>query len=57
MCDIVFEKAKGRAGTVNITSVYAETVFQRVLKKVVMRNFTEFTRKHLCQGLFFGVFL
>ena len=27
------------------------------LKKDVMRNFAESTRKHLCQNLFFGVFL
>ena len=32
MCEIVFEKAKGRGGTVNRTSVYAEAV-RRVLSK------------------------
>ena len=31
MCDIVFEKAKGRAGKVNRTSVYAEAAIRRVL--------------------------
>ena len=31
MCDIVFDKAKGRGGTVNRTSVYAEAAVQRVL--------------------------
>ena len=31
MCDIVFEKVKGRGGTVNSTSVYSEAAVQRVL--------------------------
>ena len=31
MCDIVFEKAKVRGGTVNGTSVYAEATEKRVL--------------------------
>ena len=31
MCDIVFEETKGRGGTVNRTSVYAEAAFRRVL--------------------------
>ena len=31
MCDIVFDTAKGRGGTVNRTSVYAEAAVQRVL--------------------------
>ena len=31
MCDFVFEKTKGRGGTVNGTSVYAEAAVQRVL--------------------------
>ena len=30
MCDIVFEKAKSRGGTVNRASVYAEEAAQRV---------------------------
>ena len=33
MCDIFFEKAKGRGVTVNKTSVYAEAAIQRVLLK------------------------
>ena len=57
MCDIVFEKAKVRRGTVNRSSVYGEAAARRVLEKDVMRNFAKFTRKHLCQNLFFGVFL
>ena len=32
MCDIAFEKTKGRVGTVNRTSVYAEAVVRRFLK-------------------------
>ena len=47
MCDIVFEKAKGRGGKVNRASVYAEAAVGRFFKKGVMRNFAEFTRKHL----------
>ena len=31
MCDIVFEKAKGRGRTVNRASVYAEAAVRRVL--------------------------
>ena len=31
MCDIVFEKAKGRGGTVNRTCVYGEAAVRRVL--------------------------
>ena len=31
MCDIVFEKAKGRGRTVNRASVYAEAAIRRVL--------------------------
>ena len=31
MCDIVFEKVKGRAGKVNRTSVSAEAAVRRVL--------------------------
>ena len=31
MCDIVFEKTKGRGGTVNRTSVYPEAAVRRVL--------------------------
>ena len=57
MCNIVFEKVKGHSGTVNRTSVYAEAAVQGFFKKDVLRNFAEFTRKHLCRNLFFGVFL
>ena len=56
MCDIAFEKTKGRGGTVRRTSLYAEAVVQEFFKKSVMRNFAEFTRKHLCLNLFFGAF-
>ena len=53
MCDIVFEKTKGRGGTVNRTSVYAEDPSEGFFKKSVMTNFADFTRKHLCRNLFF----
>ena len=47
LCDIVFEKMKGRGGT--------EPVFMQkqpsegFFKKGGMRNFAKFARKHLCQ--------
>ena len=56
MCDIVFEKTKGRGRTVNRTSVYGKAS-EGFLKKDVMRNFAKFKRKHLCHNLFFGFFL
>ena len=31
MCHIVFEKTKGRSGTVSRTSIYAEAAVRRVL--------------------------
>ena len=37
MCDIVFEKVKGRGGTVNRTSVYAEAAVRRVLYDKFLR--------------------
>ena len=43
MCDIFFEKAKGRGGTVNKTSVYAEEAIQRVLLK---KSYEKFCRIH-----------
>ena len=47
-------KETGRGGIVNRTSVYAKAAVGRVLlKKCVMRNFAEFTRKYLRQNLFF----
>ena len=52
--NFVFEKTKGRGGTVNRTSVHAEAAVRRgLLKKCVMRNFAEFTIKYLCRILFF----
>ena len=49
-----FKKTKGRGGIVNRTSVYAKAAVGRVLlKKCVMRNFAQFTRKYLRQNLFF----
>ena len=33
MCNIVFEKAKGRGGTVNRTNVFAEAAVRMVLSK------------------------
>ena len=46
--NFVFEETKGRGGIVNRTSVHAEAAVRRVLlKKCVMRNFAELTRKYL----------
>ena len=53
MCDIVFEKAEGRRGKVNRTSVYVEVVVRRILKKGDMRNFEEFTKKNICARIYF----
>ena len=36
ICDIVFNKAKGRGGKVNKTSVYAEAVVRRIVLKKVL---------------------
>ena len=45
MCDINFEKAKGRGGTVNITSVYAEAAVRRVLLKKCYEKFRKIHKK------------
>ena len=51
LCDIVFEKTKVCGRTISRTSVSVEAAVRRFLKSV-MRNFAEFTRKHLCENLF-----
>ena len=54
MCEVNFEKATGLGRKVNRMSIYVKATVQRFLKKKgVMRNFVEFTRKHLYQTLFF----
>ena len=46
-CDIVSEKMKGRGGT---ERVFMQTqTSEGFFKKVVLRNFATFTRKHLCE--------
>ena len=57
MCDIVFEKAKGRGGTVNRTSVYAEEFFQRVLKKSCYEKFHRIHKKTFVSESLFWCFL
>ena len=47
ICDTVFQKVKGHGRTINRASVYPEAAVRRVFKKGVMRNFAQFTRKHL----------
>ena len=54
MCDIVFEKTKGCGGTVDRTRVFMQKQPSGgFFKKCVMRNFAEFTIKHLLRNLFF----
>ena len=53
MCDIAFEKTKGRRGTVNRTSVHAEQPSEGFFKKDVERNFAG---KHICGNHFFDKF-
>ena len=53
MCDIAFEKAQGRAGKVNRTSVMQKHPSKGFFKKCFIGNFTEFTKKHLCRNLIF----
>ena len=47
MCDIVFEKMKGRAGTERV--FMEKRPSEGLFKKGVKKNFTKFTRKHLCR--------
>ena len=58
ICDIVFEKAQGRAGKKDKTSVYAEAALRRFFKNRFMRNFAEFAKKKKkkkkCRNLFFS---
>ena len=45
MCCIVFEKAKGQCGAVNITSVYAEAAVRSVLYKRCYGKFLRILKK------------
>ena len=45
MCGIVFEKTKGRGGTVNRTSVYAEAAIQRILYRKCYEKFRRIHKK------------
>ena len=45
MCDIVFEKVKGRGGTVNRTSVHAEAAGRKVLLKRCYEKFPKIHKK------------
>ena len=47
MCDIFFEKVKERGRKVNRTNVMQKQPSEGFFKKSVLRNFAEFTRKHL----------
>ena len=45
MCDIVFEKPKGRGGTVNRTNVYAEVAVKKVFWKRTCEKFRKIRKK------------
>ena len=45
MCDLVFEKTKGRGGTVNRMSVYAEADGRRVLSERYYEKFRSIYKK------------
>ena len=53
MCDIVFEKAKGRGGTVNRMSDYAQAAIRRVLLKRCYEKFRENSQENTCAEISF----
>ena len=57
MCDIVFEKAKGRGRKVNRASVYAEAAVRRVLLKSCYEKFRRIHKKTSVMESLLGVFL
>ena len=57
MCDIVFEKAKGRGRTVNRASVYANAAIRSVLWKRCSSKFRRIHKKTSVPESLFGIFL
>ena len=57
MSDIVFEKVKDHAWTVKERVFMLKQPSEGFFKRDVLRSFAEFTRKHLCRNLIFGIFL
>ena len=57
MCDIVFEKGKGRGRKVNRACVYAESAVRRVLKKRCYEKFRRIHKKTSVTESLSGVFL
>ena len=58
MCDVVFEKTKDRAGTVNRTSVYPDAAVPRALLKRYYKKFCEnHDKTSVPEFLFFWCFL
>ena len=57
MCDIIFEKGKGRGRKVNRACVYAESAVRRVLKKKVLREISQNSQENICNGISFWCFL
>ena len=53
MYDIAFEKAKGRAGKENRTTVYAEAAVRSVLEKRIYEKFRRIYKKSICAGISF----
>ena len=55
LLNINIEKLKIKAGIAKLSHLLSEAVVRRYsVKKGVLRNFTKFTGKHLCQSLFFN---
>ena len=57
MCDIVFEKAKGRGWKINRASIYAEAAVRRVLQKRCYGEFCRIHKKTSVMEYLFGAFL
>ena len=53
MCYIIFEKAKGRGGTLDITSDYAEAAVQSGSVKKVLWEIFQNSQESTCVGIFF----
>ena len=54
MCDIVFEKTKGRGGAVNRTSVYDKAAIRRVCLKKVLLEISQNSQENICAGISFS---
>ena len=58
MCDIVFEKAKGRGRKINRASVYAEAAVRKgSLKRCWVWEISQNSQENICNGISFWCFL